>query len=49
MVLEGDLNFELQINQWITEISTIRNSIVNFNLRELVEKRVLNYPNQWSN
>ncbi len=42
--LEGDLNFDLQINQWITEISTIRNSIVNFNLRELVEKRVLNYP-----
>ena len=42
--LEGELTFELQINQWIHEISTIRNSIHNFNLRELVEKRILNYP-----
>ena len=42
--LEGELTFELQINQWKHEISTIRNSINNFNLRELVEKRVLNYP-----
>ncbi|MBJ99521.1 MAG: hypothetical protein CMB48_00710 [Euryarchaeota archaeon] len=42
--LEGELTFELQINQWKNEISTIRDSINNFNLRELVEKRILNYP-----
>ncbi len=41
--LEGELTFELQINQWKTEIATIKNAIESYNLRELVEKRILNY------
>jgi len=42
--LEGELVFELQINEWKNEIATVRDSINEFKLRELVEKRVLNYP-----
>ena len=42
--LEGELTMELQISQWKTEIATIRNSIHGLKLRELVEKRILNYP-----
>ncbi|MBJ23750.1 MAG: hypothetical protein CMB64_03685 [Euryarchaeota archaeon] len=42
--LEGELNLDLQINQWKTELANVRHSIEHLNLRELVEKRVLNSP-----
>lgn len=42
--LEGDLNLDLQINQWKTELANVRESIKNSSLRELVEKRIMNSP-----
>tara|TARA_B100000287_G_scaffold73267_1_gene64948 strand:- start:2009 stop:3799 length:1791 start_codon:yes stop_codon:yes gene_type:complete len=42
--LEGEFLFESQIEEWKNEIVTIRESIRKLKLRELVEKRVLNYP-----
>ncbi|RAH16600.1 MAG: hypothetical protein CMB56_000725 [Methanobacteriota archaeon] len=42
--LEGELNLDLQINQWKTELANVRYSIRNLSLRELVEKRILNSP-----
>ena len=42
--LEGEFLFELQVKEWINEVVTIRESIRKLKLRELLEKRVLNYP-----